>query len=85
MKQFSYTIQDPLGIHARVAGLLVKQAKTYASKITLHKGDKSVELTKLIMLMGMGVRQGEEVVLTVEGADEEIAAAAFERFFQQNL
>ena len=27
MKQFTYTINDPLGIHARPAGLLAKEAK----------------------------------------------------------
>ncbi len=30
MKQFTYVITDPLGIHARPAGLLAKQAKSYA-------------------------------------------------------
>jgi len=27
MKQFTYVINDPIGIHARPAGLLVKAAK----------------------------------------------------------
>ena len=30
MKQFTYTIKDALGIHARPAGLLSKKAKSYA-------------------------------------------------------
>ena len=30
MKQFEYTINDPLGIHARPAGMLVKEANPFA-------------------------------------------------------
>ena len=38
MKQFNYTITDEQGIHARPAGILVKEVKKYASKITIKKG-----------------------------------------------
>ena len=37
MKQFDYKITDPLGIHARPAGLLVKEAGAFSSQITLEK------------------------------------------------
>lgn len=37
MKQFDYTITDPLGIHARPAGLLAKEAKKFASACTITK------------------------------------------------
>ena len=33
MKQFDYTIQEAVGIHARPAGLLVKEVKKYKSAI----------------------------------------------------
>lgn len=33
MKQFEYTINDPLGIHARPAGMLVKEAKAFADTV----------------------------------------------------
>lgn len=85
MKTFTYVIQDQLGIHARPAGLLVKQLKAYTSKFTLSKGDKSVDMSRLMQLMGMGVKTGDEVTVSVEGADEEAAAAALETFFKENL
>ena len=31
MQQFTYTIQDELGLHARPAGVLVKEAKKFKS------------------------------------------------------
>ena len=85
MKTFSYTIKDAVGIHARPAGLLVKEAKQYTSTIMIIKGDKSSKATSLTKLMGLGIKQGDEVTVTVEGDDEETCAAAMEKFMQDNL
>ncbi len=85
MKSFEYTITDPVGIHARPAGVLVKEIKKYASTITVKKGDKAVNALKLMALMGMGIKQGDTITVEVEGADEDAAAAAIEAFFKANL
>lgn len=85
MKTFNYTIQDEIGIHARPAGLLAKKAKEFQSVITLEKDGKTAAATKLMAIMGMGVKCGDTVKVTVEGADEETAAAAMEEFFKANL
>ena len=50
MKNFEYTIKDELGIHARPAGMLVKEAKKYQSKITITKEGKSARLPNLWQL-----------------------------------
>jgi len=78
-------IKDEVGIHARPAGLLVKEAKKYESKITLTKDGKSAEATKLMAVMGLGVKCGQTVDVSVEGADEEIACEAVKTFFEANL
>ena len=86
MKQFTYTITDPVGIHARPAGLLVKAVKALDSAVTIAKADgKSAAATKLMALMGMGIKNGETVTVTVEGGNEEANAAAMEQFFKENL
>lgn len=85
MKSFDYTITDPVGIHARPAGILVKEIKKYASAVTVNKGEKSVNALKLMALMGMGIKQGDTVTVNVEGPDEETAAAEIEAFFKANL
>ena len=85
MKEFQYTVKDACGIHARPAGLLVKVAKGFASTATLEKGGKTCDLRKLMALMGMGVKQGDEVTVQVEGPDEDAAFEALEKFFQENL
>ena len=85
MKKFDYTITDEIGIHARPAGLLVKEAKNFTSKMTISVEDRSAELTKLLAIMGLGVKKGMTVTVTADGEDEETAIAAMEQFFQTNL
>ena len=85
MQQFEYTIQDPLGIHARPAGLLAREAKGFQSLCTITKGEQTKKLTQLMMLMSMAIKQGEEVTVRAEGEDEDAAIAALEAFFRDNL
>lgn len=86
MKSFEYVITDPVGIHARPAGVLVKQVKAFTdSVVTITKGEKSVNALKLMALMQMGIKQGDAVTVSVEGGDEEGVCAKLEEFFKANL
>lgn len=86
MKEFTYTITDPIGIHARPAGLLAKQAKALDSTVTITKADGKFAVTsKLMAVMALAIKQGETVTVTVEGSNEEADAAAMEQFFKDNL
>lgn len=86
MKQFTYTITDALGIHARPAGQLAKLAKTFPdTTAAITKGEKTVKLNQLMLLMGLGVKTGDEVTITVEGPVEDEAHTQLLEFFQKNL
>lgn len=85
MKSFQFTVKDQLGIHARPAGMLAKECKKYTSTIKIKKGEKEATASQLLMLMGLGVKQNDEVLVTVEGADEEAACQAMEQFFNENF
>ena len=86
MKTFAYTIKDEIGIHARPAGNLVKLIKGYTSTVTIEKeGKPAINATALMKLMGLGVKCGDTIKFTVEGADEEAAAKAIEEFMNANL
>ena len=85
MKEFSYTIKDEIGIHARPAGLLAKKAKEFESSVTIECKGKSAAATKLMAIMGLGVKHGDTVNIKIEGTDEEKAAAEIEAFFNENL
>ena len=85
MKEFQFTINDPIGIHARPAGLLVKKAAEFQSNITINGNGKSADAKKLIKLMSLGIKQGMEITCQIEGEDEDIACEAMINFFKDNL
>lgn len=85
MKTFDFTVKEPQGIHARPAGMLTKEAKNYKSTISITKGDKTVNVLKLMALMGLGVRCGDTVTVTIDGEDEEMCAPLIEAFFNANF
>ena len=68
MKTFNFEIRDEVGIHARPAGLLVKESKKYESRIIIKKNGKAAEASKLMAVMGLGVKCGDIVQIEVEGA-----------------
>ncbi len=85
MKTFDYTIKDALGIHARPAGLLVKAVKASGSSVSITKGEQTVAADRLLSVMGMGIRCGDTVTVTVSGGDEEAAAKLLQEFFEKHL
>lgn len=85
MKTFDYVVKDELGIHARPASLLVKEAKNYSSKIVIKKEDKEVEATRLMAVMALGVKKDQKVTVTAEGTDEDTAIAAMRELFEAKL
>jgi phosphocarrier protein len=86
MKQFTYTITDPQGVHARPAGLLGKEAKNFAdTTITITKDGNTVKATQVMKLMGMGIKQGTEITVAADGPSEDAAIAAMEKFLKENL
>ena len=85
MKEVKYVITDPVGFHARPAGQIAKDLKAFASAVTVFKGDKSADMKKLMKMMALGVKQGDEITLKVEGEDEDAIAAQLESFLKANM
>lgn len=85
MAKFNYVITDEVGLHARPAGMLAKQAKACGAKVTLSCNGKSADASKLMAVMGMGVKKGMEVEVTIEGDNADAVAAEMETFFKENL
>lgn len=85
MRKFNYTITDAQGIHARPAGVVVKTATGFTSKITIAKEGKEVDAKKIFGIMSLGVKSGQEVVIKAEGDDEDSAIEALEAVFKENL
>lgn len=85
MKTFDYTITDPLGIHARPAGMIAAEAKKFVAQITVAKGEKSADARRLFALMGLSAKKGDTLTVTCIGEDEEAAADALYTVLDKNL
>lgn len=85
MKEFAYTITDPQGIHARPAGLLVKEAAKFPCKITIEKAGKTADAKRIIGIMGLGVKKDDTITVTFDGEEEEAAKDTIEAFLKENL
>lgn len=85
MKELSYVITDPEGIHARPAGALVKEAAAFTSKITIGKDGKEVDAKRIFGIMGLAAKQGKTIVLKAEGDDEDAAIEKLGTFLKENL
>lgn len=87
MISFDFTVNDPLGLHARPAGLLVKVAQGFESESIVHleRTAKTASLKKLLAVMSLGVKGGDRIRVSVDGADEATAAEAIERWLRENM
>ena len=85
MKVVEYTIKDELGIHARPAGMLVKEAAQFKSDIKIAGPKKEVDAKRIMGVMGLAIKKGDVLTMTFDGPDEDAAAAALEAFLKENL
>ena len=85
MKQFSYQIEDPNGMHARPAGALATFAKRFASDIRITHGDKEADAKRLLSLMGLGATLGSTLIFSITGEDEAEATEELSAFCRDQL
>lgn len=85
MQIIHYVITDENGIHARPAGLFVKAASGFVSDVKITKGEKDADGKRLFGVMGLGVKKGDKISVTVAGDDEEKAVKELESFLKANL
>ena len=78
MVEKQITIQNETGLHARPATEFVQLAGKFQSKIDLQRvgEDDWYNAKSIIMLMTLGLAQGEQALLRAEGADEQAAVDA---------
>lgn len=86
MKSFTYEIKDSAGIHARPAGLLVKEADKFSSDIQIqNESGKTADAKRLFAIMGLGIKCGDTITVTVDGSDEDSAKSAISEFLENSL
>lgn len=85
MRELKYVITDPMGIHARPAGELVKAAAAFPCIVTIEKDGRAVDAKRIMGVMSLGVKAGMEITLRTEGEQEDEAMDALSKFLKENL
>ena len=85
MKEFTYKIKDPMGMHARPAGLFVKAAAGFACNVTVTAPGGKADAKRIMAVMRLAAKQGDTLTVTCDGADEAKAAADLQAFLAANI
>jgi len=85
MKAKTFTITVETGVHARPATLLVNKAGQYDSDVELTYRDKKVNLKSIMGVMSLGIPNGAEIEITVNGEDENEALEGLETVIKKTL
>lgn len=74
------TIQISSGLEARPIAMLVQVASQFESEIYVESGKKKVNAKSIMGMMTLGLDTGENVTITVSGADESEAMSQIEGY-----
>lgn len=68
MASRSVAVGSKVGLHARPASLFVQAVSRQPVPVTIAKpGETPVDARSILLVLGLGARGGEQVVLTAEG------------------
>ena len=84
MKEFTYQIEDPNGMHARPAGKLATFAKQFSSSVRVSAGEKEADGKRLLALMSLGATRGTVLHFVLEGDDEATACRELETYCRES-
>lgn len=84
MQEFYFQIHNPVGMHVRPAGLLVKEALKYDCEVRIRLEEKSADAKHILSLLNLGAKAGDEIWVSTHGADEEAAARDLHRFMSDH-
>ena len=80
MTKRSIQIKLKNGLEASPVALLVQEASKYDSIIYIQSGDKRVNAKSIMGMMSLGLDNGEELVVSADGEDEQPAVEGIEKF-----
>ena len=85
MKEFNYVLKDDYGIHARPAGILVKEVAKFKSEVKVTLREKVADARRIFALMGLGAKKGDELLISISGEDEDEVTEKLKEFFSENF
>lgn len=72
---FEIVVTDPIGLHARPVGEIVKLVKASELPVSLRRaGEAAVKADSALRLLTMKVKSGETLELVIDTDDQQLAA-----------
>jgi phosphocarrier protein HPr len=84
MKSLMATVSGDMGLHARPAVKIMKEAGKYKSTIRLSNKGRSADGKSMVEILRIGIAYGDTVSIECDGEDEETAAAALKTLIEQS-
>ena len=78
-------ISNRLGLHARPAALIAQTAAKFESTVELTKDQVTINAKSIMGVMMLAAEFGSSIRITTDGADEEQAAQAIEKLFNEKF
>ena len=75
----SVRVEGTAGLHTRPAAAFAARAAGFRSAIAVHKGEMTADAKSPLLLLTLGVRQGDRIVISADGPDAEAAVEALAR------
>jgi phosphocarrier protein FPr len=85
MKQVELVVQNPTGLHARPAKVLVNLARQFQSEITLLHKEKRANAKSMVSVLTLGATSGSRITVQASGVDEDDAVARLEAAIRDGL
>lgn len=82
MIERAVTIQNETGLHARPAASLVQFVKKYDESIEIIVDGKVADAKSIFNVMSLGISKGTEVILRVDGSNEETTVEEVKKFIE---
>ena len=79
------TLGSKSGLHARPAAIFVQNAKEFKCQVTVMKNDKAVNGKSILSILTLGAKQGDSVVLKVDGDDAQAAVKKLATLLEDDL
>jgi phosphocarrier protein len=85
MLKNDFIIRNKLGLHARAAALLVREASTFAAEVFIRKDDLRVNGKSIMGILLLAASHGTVITIEVDGPDEEEAMASLGRLINNGF
>lgn len=85
MIQKAYKLNNPQGLHARPASLLVQAATQSKSQVTLIKNEREYNAKSILGVLSIGAQKGDTLEIRIDGPDEVATESKIQTLFAENF